>query len=112
MKKVLLGTAVSAALVLGTASVSAAEMPELAKKSGCTACHAIDHKVVGPAWMDVSKKYKGDGGARDALIKKVHTGGKGNWTSVTGGVPMPPYSPRVSDENIEKLVDFVLGLAG
>jgi len=24
---------------------------------------------------------------------------------------MPPYSPRVSDENIGKLVDFVLGLA-
>jgi len=44
------------------------------------------------------------------LIAKVKTGGKGNWTAVTGGVPMPPYSPRVSDENIEKLVDFVLGL--
>ncbi|RMH22879.1 MAG: cytochrome C [Gammaproteobacteria bacterium] len=83
----------------------------LAKKSGCFACHSIDHKVVGPAWMDVSKRYKGDDGARDRLIKKVHTGGKGNWTEVTGGMAMPPYSPRVSDEDIEKLVDFVLSLA-
>lgn len=84
---------------------------ELAKKSGCLACHSVDHKIVGPAWMDVSKHYKGVDGARDMLIKKVHTGGKGNWTAVTGGVPMPPYSPRVPDKDIEALVDFVLSLA-
>ncbi len=83
----------------------------LAKKSGCFACHNIEKKVVGPAWRDVSKRYLGDEGARARLIKKVHTGGKGNWTKVTGGVPMPPYSPRVSDADIETLVDFVLSLA-
>lgn len=87
------------------------EAKALAKKSGCFACHSIDHKVVGPAWMDVSKRYKDDDGARERLIKKVHTGGKGSWTEVTGGMAMPPYSPRVSDEDIEKLVDFVLSLA-
>ncbi len=106
-----IAAAALAAALLAAGPALAAEMPPLAKKSGCTACHAIDHKVVGPAWMDVSKRYKGDAGARDRLIKKVKTGGKGNWTKVTGGVPMPPYSPRVSDENIAKLVDFVLGLA-
>ena len=84
---------------------------ELAKQSGCLACHSIEKKVVGPAWKDVSAKYKGDAGARARLIEKVKKGGKGNWTSVTGGVPMPPYSPRVSDENIAKLVDFVLSIA-
>ena len=83
----------------------------LAKKSGCLACHSVEKKIVGPAWNDVSAKYKGDAGARDRLIAKVKKGGKGNWTKVTGGAPMPPYSPRVSDENIAKLVDFVLGLA-
>jgi cytochrome c len=85
-------------------------MPPLAAASGCTACHAIDKKVVGPAWADVSKKYKGDAGAKDRLVAKVKAGGKGNWTEVTGGVPMPPYSPRVSDADIATLVDFVLGL--
>jgi cytochrome c len=44
------------------------------------------------------------------MERKVKKGGKGNWTKVTGGAPMPPYSPRVSDANIEKLVDFILGL--
>jgi cytochrome c len=58
----------------------------------------------------VGKKYKGDAGAKAALIAKVKKGGKGNWTAVTGGAPMPPYSPRVADADIEKLVTFVLSL--
>ena len=82
----------------------------LADKSGCLTCHQIDTKLVGPAWRDVSKRYKGDAGAKARLIEKVKMGGKGNWTQVTGGVPMPANSPRVSDENIEKLVTFVLAL--
>ena len=80
----------------------------LANKSGCLACHKIETKLVGPAWRDVSKRYKGDPDAKAHLIAKVKAGGKGNWTDVTGGIAMPPYSPRVSDENIEKLVTFVL----
>jgi cytochrome c len=124
-------------MILGLAMMPALMMPSLsyavdkdaalalAKKSGCLACHSIDKKVVGPAWMDVSKKYKGkdkisvtltDGSVvedtpKNALTKKVHTGGKGNWTEVTGGVPMPPYSPRVADADIDTLVTFVLSLA-
>ena len=79
---------------------------DLAKKSGCLACHSVEKKIVGPAWKDVAKKYKGDAGAKAALVGKVKKGGKGTW----GPAPMPPYSPRVSDANIGKLVDFVLGL--
>jgi len=82
----------------------------LAKTSGCLACHKIDSKLVGPAWQDVATRYKDDPAAKDRLIEKVSKGGKGNWTEVTGGTPMPPYSPRVSDEDIEKLVTFVLSL--
>lgn len=82
----------------------------LAKKSGCLACHSVDKKIVGPAWKDVAAKYKGDASAKETLIGKVSKGGKGNWTAVTGGAPMPPYSPRVSDADIATLVDFVMGL--
>ena len=82
----------------------------LAAKSGCMVCHQIDKKLVGPAWSDVSKRYKGDAGARARLVAKVKAGGKGNWTDVTGGAAMPPNSPKVSDENIEKLVKFILSL--
>ena len=82
----------------------------LANKSGCLACHKVEKKLVGPAWRDVAKRYAGDKQAKQKLIEKVSSGGKGNWTDVTGGVAMPPYSPRVSNENIQKLVDFVLSL--
>lgn len=82
----------------------------LAGQSGCLACHKIEAKLVGPAWQDVAAKYRGDAAAKARLIAKVRGGGQGNWTEVTGGMPMPPYSPRVSDENIEKLVGFVLSL--
>ncbi len=102
---------VSAAAVLALTATQANADLELAKKSGCLACHSVEKKVVGPAWQDVANKYKGDAAAKAALVAKVKAGGKGNWTEVTGGVPMPPYSPRVADADIEKLVDFVLGLA-
>lgn len=89
---------------------------ELAKTSGCVACHKVEAKVVGPPWACVAKRYAGNkADAKTKLIEKVKKGGKGQWTSgewayLTGEVPMPPYSPRVSDENIAKMVDFVLGL--
>jgi cytochrome c len=103
--------AISAAAAILVISSQAQADLDLAKKSGCLACHSVEKKVVGPAWKDVSAKYKGDAGAKAVLIAKIKKGGKGNWTKVTGGAPMPPYSPRVKDADIEKMVDFVLGLA-
>lgn len=82
----------------------------LAKASGCLTCHSVNNKIVGPAWADVAKHYKGDDAASVMLMEKIKTGGKGNWAEITGGAAMPPYSPRVSDVNIEKLVDFILSL--
>lgn len=95
---------------LAVASISKDDALALAKKSGCLACHKIDDKLVGPAWKDVATRYKDDPQAKSLLIEKVSKGGKGNWTEVTGGAPMPPNSPRVSDEDIDKLVTFVLSL--
>lgn len=81
----------------------------LAKKSGCWACHRLDKKLVGPAWNDVAERYKGKD-ALSQLVEKVKKGGKGNWEEVTGGIAMPPNSPRVSDQNIETLVKYILTL--
>lgn len=102
-------SAVAVMMVAGQANAALAEAEalELAKKSGCLACHSIPKKVVGPAWQDVANKYKGDATQKDKLVAKVKAGGKGVW----GEVPMPPYSPRVPDADIEKLVEFVLSIA-
>ena len=106
MKKIIALTAGLFVVASGSAMADVA----LAKKSGCFACHSIEKKIVGPSWNDIAARYKGDAAARDALIKKVKTGGKGNWTEITKGVPMPPYSPRVKDADIATLVDFILKL--
>lgn len=104
----------SAMVIAGSAI--AIEMPDLAKKHSCTACHAIDKKTVGPAWMDVSKKYKDaskytyngkEYGLEEGLIIKVSKGGSGNW----GTMPMPANAPAVKAADIKELVQFVLRLA-
>jgi cytochrome c len=82
----------------------------LARKSGCLTCHSVNKKLVGPAWKDVATRYKSKSDARTVLIEKVSKGGRGNWSDVVGNVAMPPYYPRVSKENIERLVDFILSL--
>lgn len=79
----------------------------LAQKNHCLECHSIEKKVIGPAWMDVSKRYKDDKGAEDRLVVKVSTGGYGNW----GNMPMPALAPDVKEKDIRALVRFVLGLS-
>lgn len=75
------------------------------KKDGCAACHAIDKKIIGPAYVDVAAKYKGDAGAAAKLTAKVKAGGVGVW----GQIPMPPNS-QVSDADIKDLVAWILTL--
>lgn len=85
--------------------LSEAEAMALAKKKNCLACHALDKKVVGPAWRVVAEKYRNDVGAQTSLETKVRKGGKGVW----GSVAMPPQ-PALTAEELTGLVQFVLQL--
>ena len=77
----------------------------LATQKNCLACHAVDKKVVGPAYKDVAKKYAGDKTAADKLAKKVMEGGSGVW----GPVPMPANT-QVNAAEAKQLVAWVLSL--
>jgi cytochrome c len=77
----------------------------LAQKNGCLACHAINQKVLGPAYQDVAAKYKGDSNALAKLSAKIKSGGSGVW----GPVPMPPH-PQLTDEERKTLVEWILSL--
>ena len=94
-----------AATVLPGLALAADPGLELAQKKNCLACHALDKKIVGPAYKDVAKKYAGDKGAKAHLVAKVKAGGKGVW----GQIPMPP-NPQVSNEDAEKIVSWILTL--
>ncbi len=95
-------------ILLATMFVTSQAMADLdlATNSGCLGCHNVDKKVLGPAWKDVAAQVSD----RARLIDSVTNGSSGKWAAITGGVPMPANSPRVSDGDIEKLVDFILTL--
>ena len=97
MKKFALIAAV-AAVVAGPAFANA----DLAKAKNCMACHAVDKKVVGPAFKDVAAKYAGQKDAAAKLADKVIKGGTGVW----GQIPMPANA--VSKDEADKLVAWVL----
>jgi cytochrome c len=78
---------------------------DLAQKKNCLACHAVDKKLVGPAYKDVAAKYAGQKDAVAKLADKVMKGGTGVW----GQVPMPA-NPQVSAEEAKTLVAWVLTL--
>ena len=103
MKSTMLALAAVALAAAGSAQ--AQDAAAMLQKSGCTACHAIDKKVVGPAYNDVSTKYKGDAGAAAKLADKVKKGGSGVW----GPIPMPPNA-AVSDADIKTMVAYILSL--
>jgi len=99
MKLLIAATAAAAALA---APANADEA--LAKKHNCLACHSVDKKLVGPAYKDIAKKYKGQNVAAK-LEQKVKKGGQGVW----GPVPMPPNA-AVPDADIKTMVAYILAL--
>ena len=91
----------ASALVAGPAFANA----DLAQKKNCMACHAVDKKLVGPAYKDVAAKYAGQKDAVDKLSQKVIKGGAGVW----GPVPMPANT-QVSDAEAKQLVQWILSI--
>ncbi len=100
-KSVLAIAALGTALAGGNAFANM----ELAQKSGCTSCHAVDKKIVGPSYKDVAAKYKGNKDAEALLAEKVKKGGSGTF----GPVPMPPNA-AVKDDDVKTLVKWILAM--
>ncbi len=93
----------SATLLAAAFATPALASQELAQKKNCMACHAVDKKLVGPAYKDVAAKYVGDKDAVKKLSEKVIKGGSGVW----GPVPMPA-NPQVTPAEAETLVKWIL----
>jgi sulfite dehydrogenase len=71
--------------------------------NACTACHALDKRVVGPSFREVAAKYAGDAAAGGRLAAKIRAGGQGTW----GNVPMPPNA-GLSEADAKTLAGWVL----
>lgn len=95
--------AMSLAVGQAIAAPSAGQLA--AEKSDCMSCHAVDHKVVGPAFDAVAAKYAGQAGAKKLLMDAVKKGHVGTW----GSVPMPPH-PQLTTQQLDEIITWVLSL--
>jgi cytochrome c len=98
MKRALFALAALAAL-----SAPALADQALATAKNCMACHALDKKLVGPAYKEVAAKYAGQKDAVDRLAAKIMKGGAGVW----GPVPMPANA-QVNEAEAKRLAAWVM----
>jgi len=94
---------IAAAAVSALMSAPAFANMDLAKKNACMACHAVDKKLVGPAYQEVAKKYAGQKDAAANLAKSIKAGGAGKW----GPVPMPAQA-ALSEADALTLATWIL----
>lgn len=109
MKSKIAVLGIAGALALGATGANAAlddaKAQDLLKKGGCTSCHSVDKKIIGPAFKDVAAKHKGEKDAVATLEKVVRGGGKGTY----GPMPMPPNpAAKISDADLHELAEWVL----
>ena len=83
-----------------------AEGKELISNSDCFACHKNQEKLIGPAYVEVAKKYEPTDANIQYLSDKIINGGSGVW----GEVPMAPH-PSISEGDSKKMVKYILSLA-
>jgi len=77
---------------------------EIAQKTGCLACHAVDKRVVGKAYRDVAAKYRGNPFAATIIRYKVRNG-----TGNHKPVPMPPFDEsKISTADLDAVIDWIL----
>ena len=98
MKKLL----VTVSLVVA-ATAAIADTKALATANNCLACHAVDRKLVGPAFKDIAAKYASRKDAVEYLTGKIKSGGMGVW----GPIPMPAQA-QLSDAQAKELAQWVL----
>ncbi|MGX1641347.1 PQQ-dependent sugar dehydrogenase [Sphingobacterium sp. NPDC055431] len=77
---------------------------DLILKSDCKSCHAENEKLMGPSYVEISKRYKGKGDSREKLTNSVLMGSAGKW----GGKEMMPPHPSMSKEDVGDIVDYIL----
>jgi len=90
---------------VGISVAEAANLSEgekLIAKNGCTACHSLDQKIVGPPFKEIAKK----GYTPDRIVQLIYNPEPSNWP---GYPPMTPMS-NVPKEEAEKIAKWITEL--
>ncbi|KPV39444.1 hypothetical protein AN478_09740 [Thiohalorhabdus denitrificans] len=107
------GTILLATGLIWGSTAHAQEGKSAAQSLGCTACHAAENKLVGPAYVDVAEKYGGDKAKiLERMKAAVENGSSGTWADVTGGTPMPPQPQAAGkDEQLGQIAAWIASMA-
>ena len=73
--------------------------------SDCKACHQLAAKSVGPAFVEVAKRYRDDKTATAKLANKIIIGGGGVW-----GEHAMSAHPQLSREETTEMVKYILSV--
>lgn len=103
MKKLVSALVIGGVAAIFAAPASAQNVDEMLKKYACLSCHAVDKKLVGPAFSAVAARYRGDDQAIARLTSSILKGSAERW----GDAAMPAM-PRLSEEQAKQLAGFVL----
>jgi len=90
----------------GGASNPVEQGRQLLEAGDCLSCHQLSRKSIGPAYIDVARKYQNDSAATARLARKIREGGSGVW----GPVAMPAH-PALSDAEATEIVAYIRSLA-
>jgi cytochrome c len=93
--KLMMIAVVTAVGLTGTGMAQAQDGAELAQKSGCMTCHAMDAKKMGPSFKDLAAKFKGKSDA--AVVAAVKAS-------------KPHASSKASDADLQALGKWLLTL--
>jgi len=121
MKSIIVSVTTALGLaIVGNSLAADMPMPPEVKQLMCLSCHAVDRKVIGPAWRDVGKKYKGakyfDYNGKqyplvEGLVKKISNGSRVGTGNNWGDMPMPAEDPTGTKQNkIRIMIKYVLSL--
>lgn len=98
-----------------------AKMINLASSAGCLTCHSVRPgragpeglKPIGPPWLEVANRYRGDPKAADTLVITVQRGSSAyepHWKRQVSGYAMPPNAVAISEPETRSLVNWILQL--
>jgi len=78
------------------------DVKELMGMRGCPYCHDIRRPLLGPSFVEISKRYKEED--LNKLVKSILEGSSGKW----GDKAMPPQ--KVSEEEARLMAEWILKL--
>ena len=79
----------------------------LLEKSDCKGCHQLNKKSIGPAFINVARRYQGDPSAVASLSKKIISGGGGVW-----GDAIMTAHPQLTPADASAMVRYIMTLSG